>query len=78
MCNSYSKKDYSKGEVNLVEITQTKDEVDVIKIPHKKATQNKTQCRYDKFFCFVTNIWKKLVFYVVLRAEKRVVCVVLL
>ena len=43
MGNSYSKKDYIKGEVNLVEITQTKDEVNVIKIPHNKATQNKTQ-----------------------------------
>ena len=58
MCNSYSKKDYSKGEVNLVEITQTKDEVDVIKIPHKKLHKTKHNVGMTSFFVLLLKFGK--------------------
>ena len=55
MGNRYCKKDYSKGEVNVVEI---------IKIKQHKMKKNVAMA---SFYCSVRKTWKKIVFYVVRR-----------
>ena len=59
MGNNYCKKDYSKGEVDVVEITQ-------------RSLQNlKKNVAMTSFYCLVCNIFKKTVFHVVIRTEKN-------
>ena len=58
MGNSYCKKDYSKGEVNVVEITQI------------RLQKMKKNVAMASFYCLVSKIWKKIVFYVVIKREK--------
>ena len=58
MGNSYCKKDYSKGEVNLVEITQ------------RRLQKMKNNVAMISFYYLVHKIWKKIVFYVVIRREE--------
>ena len=55
MGNGYCKKDYSKGEVNVVEITQIR--------LRKMKSNAATTCSY----CLVSKVWKKIIFYVVLK-----------
>ena len=65
MGNSYCKKDYSKGEVDVVEITQI------------KIQKMKKNVAMASFCCSVSKIWKKIVFYVAIRMQKkRLICVV--
>ena len=64
MGNSYCKKDYSKGEVNVIKITQI------------KLQKMKKNIPVASFYCFVSKFFLKIVFYVVIRRTKRVVCVV--
>ena len=46
--NSYYKKDYSKGEVNAIEITQ------------KRLQKMKKNAAMTTFYCLVSKIWKKI------------------
>ena len=55
--NSCCKKDYGKGEVNVVEIKQ----ITLSKI--KNVTMASSHC-------LVSKIWRKIVFYVLIRREK--------
>ena len=57
--NSYCKKDYIKGEINVIKITQ-------IRLQKKRKNIVVTS-----FYCFVCKIWKKIVFYVVIRRGKK-------
>ena len=47
MGNRYCKKDYSKGEVNVVEITQI------------RLQKMKENVAFANFYCFVSEIWGK-------------------
>ena len=53
------KKDYSKGQVDVVEITQI------------KIQKMKKNVAMASFCCSVSKIWKKIVFYVAIRMQKK-------
>ena len=55
MDNSYCKKDYSKGEVNAIEITQI------------RLQKMKKHVALTNFYYLASKIWKKRVFYVVVK-----------
>ena len=56
-----TQKYYSKGEVNAVKITQ------------KRLHKMKKNVAMVSFYCLFSKIWKKLVFYVVVTREKKLV-----
>ena len=58
MGNSYCKKDYCTGEVNVVELTQI------------RLQKMKKNVAMASFYCLVSIIWKKIVFDVVVRREE--------
>ena len=58
MGNSYCKKNYSRGEVNVVEITQTR--------LHKM----KRNVAIASSCCLINKIGKKIVLYVIIRRGK--------
>ena len=55
---SYCEKNYSKGGVNVLEITQ-------------RRLQNMKNIAMASFYYLVSKIWKKIVFYVAMKREKR-------
>ena len=55
-----TQKYYSKGEVNAVKITQ-------------KRLHKMKNVAMVSFYCLFSKIWKKLVFYVVVTREKKLV-----
>ena len=57
--NSYCKKDSSGGEVNVVEVTQI------------RLQKMKKNVAMTSFYCLVSKIWKKIVFFVVIRREEN-------
>ena len=52
MGNSYCKKNYSKGEVNVVEITQL------------QLQKMKKNVAIESFYCLFGKSWKKIALYV--------------
>ena len=59
MDNSYCKKACSNGEINVVKITQI------------RLQNMKKNLAMAILYCFVCKISKKIVFYIVIRREKR-------
>ena len=59
MDNSYCRKDYSEGKATVVEIT---------KIRLQKMKKNIAMA---SFYCVISQIWKKIIFYIVRRREKK-------
>ena len=59
MDNTYCRKDYSEGKATVVEITQIR--------PQKM----KKNIAMASFYCVISQIWKKIVFYIVRRREKK-------
>ena len=65
MGNRYCKKDYSNGEVNVVEVTQI------------RLYKMEKDVAMTSFYCLASRIWKKVVFYVGVKGEKNnLVCVI--
>ena len=62
--NSYCKKDFSNGEVNVVEVTQT------------GLQKLKKNVAMTSFYCLVSKIWKKnSILCRYKKGRKRLVCV---
>ena len=59
MDNTYCRKDYSEGKATVVEITQIR--------PQKM----KKNIAMASFYCVISQIWKKIIFYIVRRREKK-------
>ena len=62
MRNTYYKNDYSKREVNVIEITQT------------RLQKMKINLAMASFYCLVSKIWKKGVFSAATKKENTPVC----
>ena len=59
MDNTYCRKDYSEGKATVVEITQIR--------PQKM----KKNIAMASFYSVISQIWKKIIFYIVRRREKK-------
>ena len=59
MDNTYCRKDYSEGKATVVEITQI------------RSQKMKKNIAMASFYCVISQIWKKIIFYIVRRREKK-------